>query len=77
MKIRNPLSLTIEGLAVMVVMSVLQYLEIGFEQSNIVQFVYNVGLVAGAVMTWYGRYRQGDMNVWGRKVTPTVHANGV
>lgn len=41
---------------------------IGFDYSELQNAIEGIAYLAGIVLTFYGRYRQGDINPLGRKV---------
>lgn len=54
------MSLTITGLITLVLSQFLPLEEVS-------QFVDSAALVITSLMIWYGRYRQGDISLWGVK----------
>jgi hypothetical protein len=59
-----PFSLTLVGVITMVLT---QTLGEAVTAGEVESFVKILGLIGGAVVTWYGRYRAGGISWWGGK----------
>lgn len=60
-------SLTYRGVAVMLLSALLQYTGTPFVDGQLEGFVEVVILLAGAVISLYGRYRVGDLTPFGSR----------
>lgn len=58
-------SLTLGG--VLVALGGTLLLKLGFSDTCSNEIITNIPLVVGSVMTWIGRVRQGDVNIFGFK----------
>lgn len=59
------MSLTIQGLLIAVLSLLFPVEEVELLAHSVVQVIANVGVVVGLIMSWYGRYRQGNISVFG------------
>lgn len=62
------MSITITGLAVFIVGRLLESSGLAPDNAAITNFVEVGFQIVGALMIWFGRYRQGDINIFGRKL---------
>ena len=60
-------SLTIAGLVASAIGMAFQQAGIGFEQTQIDNFIYVGTQLVGILVAGYGRFRQGDINLFGKK----------
>lgn len=58
-------SLTIQGLAVAIVLPII--VQVGFTESCANEIVAIAPMLPGIVMAWIGRVRQGDITIFGSK----------
>lgn len=58
------MSLTIKGIVTMLLSNLLGPT---VASGDLEVFIQVTGLLIGAFITWYGRYRQGDIKWWGGK----------
>jgi hypothetical protein len=61
-------SLTIQGLLVILISLLLKIFHIPFVPSEVDKTVSSLLEVVGIGIAWYGRYRQGNITVFGRKL---------
>lgn len=59
-----PISITLAGVIELVLTQIMGPVVTSGEVES---FVKVVGLILGLIMTWYGRYRQGDVTWYGLK----------
>ena len=64
----NQHSLTITGLAVVLVMTLGRTFDVDFDEGKVTELVTALALVIGFVATYIGRYRQGDITWYGKKI---------
>ena len=60
-------SLTLQGALVLLFSFALKGLGIQWPDAELADFVAKCAAIAGAVITWYGRYRLGDITWYGVK----------
>lgn len=61
------MSLTIQGLAVLILGKVLAWAGVQYDVAALQGWVSMTVVIAGAVGIYWGRYRQGDITWWGGK----------
>ena len=59
------MSITITGI---VTILITQFLGDVIAEGEVESFVNVTGLIIGAAVAWYGRFRHGDIDVFGRKI---------
>lgn len=59
------MSLTISGLIVVIIASVLGYFNITGVDDQINELIMNIGKAVGILISWYGRYKLGDISLVG------------
>ena len=57
------MSLTIGGLVVIVAGTL--FVRLGFSEACSNELIANAPLLVGGLMSWYGRWRKGDINIFG------------
>ena len=60
--------MTQAGVWIALVTSVARVLELDIDEGVITELVLSVGSVVAICVAYYGRYRQGDINWYGKKV---------
>lgn len=59
------MSLTITGILTILITQILGE---NVDEGAVANFLDVGGLLIGALLGWYGRYRHGDINIFGRKL---------
>lgn len=61
------MSVTITGLIVTILSAIVVQSNIDIPQENLNSFVETFGILIGIVIAWYGRFRQGDISIFGTR----------
>lgn len=62
------MSITIRGLLVILITSVIETFNLNFGAEELVDAITGIGLIIGFLTAYYGRIRQGDITWYGKKL---------